>query len=82
MLKSFINGTRNNYIKGKFEIDAIDSNNWTIKFCSEDFIECKNTSIRYINNNFPYNIACKIAGVIESMLPVNVEMDVYAEPQI
>lgn len=82
MLKSFINGTRNNYIKGKFEIDAIDSNNWTIKFCGEDFIECKNTSIRYINNNFPYNIACKIAGVIESMLPVNVEMDVYAEPQI
>lgn len=79
MLNTFISGTRNEYSKGKFGIDATDSNNWEIKYNDQPFLECKNTDIKFMHNSFPYEIACKIAGVVESILPTEVDMSVYPE---
>lgn len=80
LMTAFVSGTRTSYEKGNFNIKAEDSNNWELRFCDKRFIECKNSEIRFTSDrNFPYNIACKIAGVMESILPTMVDMRVYVE---
>lgn len=77
LMTTFVAGTRNEYKKGNFSIKASDSNNWEVSYCDEMFMECRNTEVMFTNNGFPYQTACKIAGVIESILPIEVMMNKY-----
>lgn len=80
LMTTFVSGTRTSYKKGNFSIKADDSNNWELRFYDKVFIKCKDSEIRFTSDrNFPYNIACKIAGVMESILPTMVDMHVYVE---
>jgi ribosomal protein S6--L-glutamate ligase len=81
LMNSFVNGTRNRYSRGKWSIDAEDSNNWELMYNEQEFIECKDSEIKFKHSHMPYNMACKIAGVIESIIPTTVNMDVYPETE-
>lgn len=81
ILNSFVNGTRNRYSRGKWSIEAEDSNNWDLLYNEQKFIECKNTEIKFKHSYMPYNLACKIAGVIESIIPTVVDMSEYPEAE-
>ncbi len=81
ILNSFVNGTRNRYSRGKWSIEAEDSNNWDLLYNEQKFIECKNAEIKFKHSYMPYNLACKIAGVIESIIPTVVDMSAYPEAE-
>ena len=49
---------------------------WEIYYNGVPFMECINNEASFKNNYMPYKIACKIAGVIESVYPdVKVNID-------
>jgi hypothetical protein len=80
VIKSFVDGTRNKYSRGKWSIEAEDSNNWELMYNEQKFIECKDAEIKFKHNYMPYNLACKISGVIESIIEgAIVDMSVYPE---
>lgn len=81
IINSFVEGTRNKYSRGKWSIEADDSNNWDILYNEQKFIECKNADIKFKHSYMPYNLACKIAGVIESIIPTVVDMSIYPEAE-
>ena len=80
VIKSFVDGTRNKYSRGKWSIEADDSKNWELMYNEQKFIECKDAEIKFKHNYMPYNLACKISGVIESIIDgAIVDMSVYPE---
>lgn len=80
VIKSFVDGTRNKYSRGKWSIEAEDSKNWYLKYNDQKFIECKDAKIKFIHNYMPFKQACKISGVIESIIEgAVVDMSKYPE---
>ena len=54
--------------------------NWELMYNEQKFIKCKDAEIKFKHNYMPYNLACKISGVIESIIDgAIVDMSVYPE---
>ena len=80
IIETFINGTRGDYKRKMWSISGSDDrNNWVLSFNERPMIECVEGYPAFKHAYMPYKKACKIAGVIESILDREVDMGVYKE---
>ena len=78
----FLQGGRTKYTNGSWCVESLNSDyeskdNWVLKCKDEILIECKENYSYFKPCNIPYNVACKIAGVIESFYGHEVDMSVF-----
>ena len=79
---TFISGSRDAYTRNRWTIECVESkDNWVLSYNGKKFLECKEESIYFLNNYMPFKIACKIAGVIESITDSIVDMSKYPEAE-
>ena len=78
IMETFIAGSRNEYKRKMWSISGNESkDNWVLSFNGKPIIECNEGSPTFKHTYMPYKKACKIAGVIESILDKEVDMTVY-----
>ena len=78
IMETFIEGSRNEYKRKMWSISGNESkDNWVLSFNGKPIIECNEGSPTFKHTYMPYKKACKIAGVIESILDKEVDMTVY-----
>ena len=78
IMETFIAGSRNEYKRKMWSISGNESkDNWVLSFNGKPIIECDEGSPTFKHTYMPYKKACKIAGVIESILDKEVDMTVY-----
>jgi hypothetical protein len=82
LIMTFMSGSRDVYIRKKWTIEGEEGkNNWLLSYNNKKFLECKDNNIYFLNNYMPYKLACKIAGVIESIMDIVVDMGKYPEAE-
>ena len=78
IMETFVAGSRNEYKRKMWSISGNESkDNWVLSFNGKPIIECNEGSPTFKHTYMPYKKACKIAGVIESILDKEVDMTVY-----
>ena len=82
LIMTFITGSRGAYTRKKWTIESEENkDNWVLSYNSKKFLECKDSNIYFLNNYMPFKLACKIAGVIESIMDKVVDMSQYPEAE-
>jgi hypothetical protein len=82
LIMTFITGSRGAYTRKKWTIESEENkDNWVLSYNSKKFLECKDSNIYFLNNYMPFKLACKIAGVIESIMDNVVDMSQYPEAE-
>ena len=63
-----------NGVSNLCEIEGFESEDgkkyWVLCYNGKKFLECKENQPYFLNNYMPFKIACKIAGVIESITDI------------
>ena len=81
LIMTFMSGSRDIYVRKKWAIEGDDSKEtWVLSYNGKKFLECTD-SIHFLNNYMPFKLACKIAGVIESITDKVVDMSQYPEAE-
>ena len=82
LITTFMTGSRDMYIRKRWTIEGVDGkNDWVLSYNGKKFLECKENQPYFLNNYMPFKIACKIAGVIESITDSIVDMSKYPEAE-
>jgi hypothetical protein len=83
LIMTFMTGSREIYTRKKWTIEGFESEDnkkyWVLCYNGKKFLECKENKPYFLNNYMPFKIACKIAGVIESITDTIVDMSKYPE---
>jgi hypothetical protein len=83
LIMTFMTGSREIYTRKKWTIEGFvsedDKKYWVLCYNGKKFLECKENQPYFLNNYMPFKIACKIAGVIESITDTIVDMSKYPE---
>ena len=82
LVMTFITGSRDSYTRNRWTIEGEEGkDNWVLSYNGKKFLECKENYPYFLNNYMPFKIACKIAGVIESIMDRVVDMSKYPEAE-
>ena len=82
LIMTFMNGSRDEYTRKKWTIEGEQyKDNWILSYNGKKFLECRENYPYFLNNYMPFKQACKIAGVIESILGRVVDMSKYPEAE-
>jgi hypothetical protein len=80
LIVTFMNGSRDYYVRKKWSIEGEEGkDNWTLSYNGKKFLTCKENYPYFLNNYMPFKLACKIAGVVESIVGRFVSMNEYPE---
>jgi hypothetical protein len=84
LISTFMTGSRDIYTRKKWTIEGGENggkDNWILRYNGKKFLECKENYPFFLNNYMPFKFACKIAGVIESIMDRVVDMSQYPEAE-
>ena len=84
LISTFMTGSRDIYTRKRWTIECGENgnkDNWTLSYNGKKFLECKENYPIFLNNYMPFKFACKIAGVIESIMDRVVDMSQYPEAE-
>lgn len=84
LISTFMTGSRDIYTRKRWAIEGVENggkDNWILSYNGKKFLECKENYPFFLNNYMPFKFACKIAGVIESIMDRVVDMSQYPEAE-
>ena len=84
LISTFMSGSRDIYTRKRWTIECGENggkDNWILSYNGKKFLECKENYPFFLNNYMPFKFACKIAGVIESIMDRVVDMSQYPEAE-
>ena len=82
LIMTFMTGSRDVYVRKKWAIEGVEGKDeWVLSYNGKKFLECKENYPYFLNNYMPFKLACKIAGVIESIMDRVVDMSKYPEAE-